>query len=155
MWIKPLTTIHPAYQAYLDDIRHERLDRASAVREAARLTGVAIYDVGNTSFEDLNLTLCKLINTRLSNAPDQDGCMPSSVKHLVVGHAIGTGVNWRFLGGQHVSSYVNANVPHGQAVWVLACETGCERSFSFIEGREMISGARQASTEIAEYKLQL
>ncbi len=144
MQIKRLEPIHPAYQAFLDGLKSGALDRAGAVNEAARLSGVTVHDVGNTSMGDLTFSLMTLINRTLSNMPDTAGCKPNDIKHIIIGHAGGSGDNWFFLGNAgRVGDYVNAHVPAGQKAWVLACETGQRRFFNILEGREVISAGQQ------------
>jgi hypothetical protein len=153
---KRIDAVHPDYQAFLNGIiQRNDLEEPEAInvaiKEATRLTGVAIYHANNFSFEEIFVTLCALIEKTLNRTPDQEGCMPSAVKHLVVGHACGAGSNWTFEGGGRVNDYVNQHVSRGESVWVIACETGCERRLDKLEGREMISQGPQAKTVYASH----
>jgi hypothetical protein len=130
--ITRIDTVHPQYEAFVDDITQGKLlDRTYLVQRAADLSGVKIFDVGNTTYDELVLSLRTLVNRRLNNMPDREGCMPNTIKNIAIGHASGSGEYWCFANtGIFVHDYVNQNIPKNEAVWVLACESGVDRLFS-------------------------
>jgi hypothetical protein len=140
--IKAVEPTHPEYQKFLDKLG--TASRDELVAEASRISGITVHDVGNTSMEELVYSLRTLVNRRVNNMPDREGCMPNELKHLVIGHAGGSGKNWFFMGNAgNVHDYVNNHVPEGEKAWVLACETQHSRYFNKLEGRELTSAGQR------------
>ena len=149
--VKKTSSEPPKYTAFVDQLAKGELSREEAVSEASRLSGISIYDVGNTVFDrdatnkdELGWALKSLVYRVLAEITDRPGSMPTGINHIVIGHAGGSGRDWTFLGNKgKVSDYVNKHVPEGEKVWVLACDSNQESMFNKLEGRELISSGPQ------------
>ncbi len=70
----------------------------------------------------------------------REGNFPKNIKHVIVGHGMGSSINgdWQIInGGGYVLNYINRNIPKGEKVLVLSCEKGAKFSGKYGIGDEV------------------
>jgi hypothetical protein len=116
-----------------------KTSRSEALKEAARLTGKNIIDIGNATEQELASTL----NAMVSGS----GMGEIAPKHVLIGHGEGVGPAWSFakrngFAGENILSRV-AKEAGDDAAYVIACGDGKLRQFNRAEGK-VVAGARTA-----------
>lgn len=70
----------------------------------------------------------------------REGNFPKDIKHVLIGHGMGSSVNgdWQIInGGGYVHNYINRNIQKGEKVLVLSCENGSKVSGKYGIGDEV------------------
>lgn len=111
-------------------------DRDKVLRAAETETGLKFHDARNMPAHEVALLLSYFVVNRTRR-------LPPEARHIVFGHGIGHGENWRFdKTGVSVRRFVDYHVPKGEGAWVVVCDTFQKPNLSRGEGRLVISNGR-------------
>lgn len=118
-------------EEWLPDILHpfSARPRAVVIEALEEFLGKTILDYGNTSPLEAFMLL-----RQLATRPE---LIPGEVQYVVFGHAYGRhdDNSWTFVGkGERIDSFLEANVPKGQKVFVIACQTHDPEYFADPQG---------------------
>jgi len=129
-------------------------DRARAIADVEKLTGLKIHDAGNTHNMEMAQTLTAL--TVQKTNPDilfSNEILPNDIKHVVIGHGQGEASgDWRFVDtNESVKDFIRANVPDGQKALCVVCSAEELGQFAFIP-KNKVAVVKGAGVEVASYE---